>query len=149
MTIPRPVRDGLVAASVAGILSGAPSTIHARLTGRSVWEASAAAGRLALPPTASKRRLVRAGGAVHSAISAGWGVALAYALPRGREVEAGALAGLAIAALDLGLVGRRVEEIRALPLAPQVADHVAFGAVAGWVISRRRGRSPGRHEPRD
>ena len=140
MILPRPVGDGLVAAGVAGILSGAPSTMYARLTGRSVWEASAAAGRLVLPGTASTRSLVTVGGAAHFAISAGWGVVLAHALPRGREVGIGALAGLAIAALDLGIVGRRIDAVRALPLLPQIADHVAFGAVAGWVISRRRGR---------
>jgi hypothetical protein len=45
------------------------------------------------------------------------------------------VAGLAIAALDLGLVGRHRPLIRALPLLPQVADHVAFGAVAGTVLA--------------
>lgn len=143
--LPRRVRDGLAAAGVAGILSGAPSTLYAAVTGRSLWEASAAAGRLALPETASKGSLVRAGGAVHSVISAGWAIVLSYTLPRGKEVTGGAVAGLAIAALDLGLVGRRIDEIRTLPLVPQVADHVAFGAVAGWVISRRRARCPERH----
>ncbi|NUT55427.1 MAG: hypothetical protein HOQ03_05530, partial [Thermoleophilia bacterium] len=48
----------------------------------------------------------------------------------------GALAGLGIAALDLGLVGRRFARVRALPLGPQVADHVAFGAIAGRLLRR-------------
>jgi hypothetical protein len=48
----------------------------------------------------------------------------------------GAASGLAIAALDLGVIGRRVPAIRRLPLAPQLADHALFGAVVG-VLSRR------------
>ena len=50
--------------------------------------------------------------------------------------RAGALAGLAIAALDLGLVGRRFPRIRALPLVPQLADHAAFGAIAARLLQR-------------
>jgi hypothetical protein len=57
-------------------------------------------------------------------------------------VAVGAAAGAAIAALDLGLVvhgpaGRRWPLIRALPVWPQVADHVAFGAIAGAALRRR------------
>jgi hypothetical protein len=48
----------------------------------------------------------------------------------------GALAGLAIAGLDLGVLGRHWPRIRALPTLPQVADHVAFGALVGAVVSR-------------
>ena len=46
----------------------------------------------------------------------------------------GALAGLAIGGLDLGIAARRVPAIAALPQVPQLADHVAFGAVAGWML---------------
>ena len=53
-----------------------------------------------------------------------------------RGVRRGALAGLAIAALDLGLVGRRFPRIAALPLLPQLADHAAFGAIAGLCSTR-------------
>jgi hypothetical protein len=38
-------------------------------------------------------------------------------------------------------VGRRVPRVRALPLLPQLADHVLFGAVAGYVLGRRRHRT--------
>jgi hypothetical protein len=51
----------------------------------------------------------------------------------------GAVAGAAIAALDLGVVGRRVPAIAELPSAPQVADHVVFGAVVGALLTRRPG----------
>lgn len=63
---------------------------------------------------------------------------LARLLPRGHEPAWGAAAGLAIAALDLGLIGRRVPAVAALPQAPQWADHVAFGAAVGAVLRLRR-----------
>jgi len=72
----------------------------------------------------------------HGAISLGWGVVLAAVLPRRRAVVWGALAGFAIAGLDLGVLGRHWPRIRALPTVPQVADHVAFGALVGAVVSR-------------
>jgi hypothetical protein len=59
-------------------------------------------------------------------------------LPRRRTIAYATLAGLAIAALDLGAVGRRVPRIRALPLLPQVLDHVAYGATVGAALSLRR-----------
>ncbi len=71
-------------------------------------------------------------------ISVGWGIVFAAALPRRRTVRAGAVAGLAVAAIDLGLVGRRLDRIAALPLLPQLCDHVAYGASVGGVIRRRR-----------
>jgi len=56
----------------------------------------------------------------------------------------GRLGGLGIAALDLGIAQRRFPAIAALPRAPQVADHVAFGAIVGAVLGRAGGarRSP-------
>lgn len=138
---PSRVSDGLVAGAVAGLVSGIPSTLHSMATGRGLLDATAAAGRLVASARAPRSVRVVAGGLVHGALSLGWGVVLAHVLPRGREPAAGAVAGAAIAALALGTVGRRVEEIRALRLLPQVADHVAFGAVVGFVLSRRRARS--------
>jgi hypothetical protein len=51
-------------------------------------------------------------------------------------VVGGAACGLAIATLDLGVLGRRFPEVRSLPLWPQIADHAAFGAVVGWALRR-------------
>jgi hypothetical protein len=134
------VRDGLVAGAVAALPSGLPSTLHALATGRDPLAATLAAGSLLLPGETRRGRLVAAALPVHVALSLGWGVALSLARVRG--AAAGAAAGLAIAALDLGVVGRRLPRIRGLPLAPQVADHLAYGAVAGAVLRRRPRRSP-------
>lgn len=139
-----PCRDALADAAIAGaaaaVLSGAPSTTHALLTGADPFEASLAAGTLLLPREQRPSRLLPAAIAAHAALSLGWALVLAAALPRRRTVGWSVVAGLVIAALDLGIVGRRFPRIRALPLAPQVLDHVAFAATVGWVLSRRRAR---------
>jgi hypothetical protein len=129
------LRVGLRAGAVAAVLSGAPSTVHALATGRSPFDAVEAAGTLLLPDDAPPSARAAAGLIAHGAISLGWGVVLAAVLPRRRTVVWGALAGLVIAGIDLGVLGRRWPRIRALPAAPQVADHIAFGALVGAVVS--------------
>jgi hypothetical protein len=132
------VEDGLVAGAVAAVLSGAPSTLHAIATRASPLEATLAAGTLLLPRERRPLALALAAVPLHIALSLGWAVLLAAVLPRRRTVACATLAGLAIAALDLGVVGRRVPRIRALALLPQVLDHVAYGATVGAVLSSRR-----------
>jgi hypothetical protein len=134
------LRAGLRAGALAGALSGAPSTVHAVMTRRSPFDAVRAAGTLLLPDDAPPRRLLAAGVAAHGAISLSWATALALLLPRRRPVLWGALAGLVIAGIDLGSVGRRRSRIRALPLLPQIADHLVYGALVGAVISRTTAR---------
>jgi hypothetical protein len=137
------LRPVLVAAAVAGVLSGAPSTIHALLTGRDPLAAARAAGNLLLPADAAPEALLVAGGLAHGAISLGWATVLGVAVRRTSRapVAVGVAAGAAIAALDLGLLahgppGRRWPLIRALPVGPQIADHLTFGAIAGAVLAR-------------
>jgi hypothetical protein len=133
------VRDGLAAGAVAAVPSGLPSTLHAVLTGRDALAATTAAGSILLPREERTFVLVAAAVPAHLALSLGWGVVLARALRR-PTVPRGIAAGLAIAALDLGVIGRRLPRIRALPLLPQLADHAVYGAVAAAVLQRRRRR---------
>jgi hypothetical protein len=131
--------DRLLAAGTgAALLSGLPSTVHAVCVGADPLAASLAAGTLLLPGELRKDRLLVAAAVTHVALSLGWAALLAAGLPRRRPVLAGAVGGLGIAALDLGLVGRRRPRVRALPLAPQVADHVAYGAIVAAILVRRR-----------
>jgi len=130
--------DGLAAGAAAAVLSGAPSTLHAIATRSSPLEPTLAAGTLLLPRERRPLALALAAVPVHLALSFAWALLLAALLPRRRTVAAGTLAGLAIAALDLGVVGRRRPRIRALPQLPQVLDHVAYGATVGAVLSLRR-----------
>jgi|SRR5581483_627249 len=143
--IPGWAADGVRAGTVAGVLSGAPSTLHALVRGADPLAAARAAGNLLLPADAGPAALLGAGAAAHVVLSLGWGTVLAVAVRRSAlpPVAAGLVAGAAIAALDLGLLsrgpaGRRWPLIRALPVGPQVADHLAFGAIAGAVLARRR-----------
>jgi hypothetical protein len=132
------IRDSAVAGSVAAALSGLPSTVHAFATGADPWAATLAAGSMLLPHETRRGRLIVAATVAHGALSLAWALVLSAALPRRHPLTAGAAAGLGIAALDLGVIGRRLPRIRALPLWPQVADHVAYGMVVATVLARRR-----------
>jgi hypothetical protein len=147
------LRAGLAAGAVAGLLSGLPSTVHALLSGHDPLAAARAAGNLLLPADARPTALLAAGGLAHMALSLGWGTVLAVAVRRTSlsPTAVGLMGGAAIAAVDLGLVahgpaGRRWPLIRALPVLPQVADHLAFGAIAGAFLGgsprRCRGDTP-------
>jgi hypothetical protein len=130
--------DALVSGLVAAALSGLPSTVWAFATRRDPLEATLAAGSIVLPRETRRARLLAAAVPVHLALSLGSAFVLERVLPHGREVAAGTVAGLGIAALDLGVVGSRIPRVRALPLLPQLADHVAYGATVGYVLARRR-----------
>jgi hypothetical protein len=130
----------LEASVLAAALSGAPSTLHAFINGRSlrsaavyVYDATRAVGTL-VPP--GRPGFVR-GVVVHLAISMLCGEALARTLPRDHPVEWGAAAGLAIGVVNLGVIGRSFPAIRGLPLVPQLADNVMFGTVFAVTLNRR------------
>lgn len=128
-----PVTHALRAGLWAAALSGAPSTLHALATGRDPLEAAIAAGSIVLPGETRRGRLLAAAVPVHLGVSLGWALVLERARVRG--ALPGALAGLAIAALDLGVLGVSFPRIRKLPLLPQLADHAAFGAIAGRLLA--------------
>jgi len=132
------IKDALWAAMVAAVLSGIPSTTWALATGRDPLQAARAAGNLVLPATAAPPLLLAAGCVAHVLISIGWAIVLSLFLPERRTVVAASLAGAAIAALDLGIIGRLFPLIAELAVIPQLADHVAYGAITGAVIARRR-----------
>jgi drug/metabolite transporter superfamily protein YnfA len=118
----------------AAALSGAPSTLHALATGRDPLEATLAAGSLLLPQETRRSRLVAAAGPVHLGISLVWALVLERAHVRG--ATRGALAGAGIAAIGLGTGRALSPRFRSLPLLPQIADHVVYGAIAGAVLDR-------------
>lgn len=122
----------LRAAAYAAALSGIPSTLHALATGRDPLEAAVAAGSVLLPRETSRAKLVAAAVPVHLALALGWTLALDRAGVR--TTRGGALAGLAIGALDLGVAACALPRVSALPLGPQLADHAAFGAIAARLL---------------
>ena len=119
------------AASVAALLSGAPSTLHALLTGRSPLAAARAAGELLGRPGLAR------GAVAHGVMSLWWTTVLAVVLPERRGRSWGALAGLVIGLLDLSIARRRYPAIAALPTSGQLADHVAFGTLATLMLTHR------------
>ena len=133
------LRAGLIAAAVSGV----PSTAIALARGDDVLDGARAAGTILLPRETRTLPLLAAAVPVHLALSLGWAVVLERVLPRGREPLGGVVGGLAIAALDLGLIGRRLPAIRALAQPRQWADHAAYGLAVGTVLASRRLHSPG------
>jgi hypothetical protein len=127
-------RNDLVpAALVAGLLSGAPSTLHALVTRQPLRATVAAAGELLGRPG-----VVR-GVVAHTVVTIGWTSVLLVVLPRRATIAWGAVAGAAIGLADLAVADRRFPAIAALPRLPQLADHVAFGALVGAVVAVRSG----------
>src|SRR4051812_19933492 len=100
----RRLHDIAMATAIASVVSGAPSTLHALLTGRGMLDAARAAGTLA-PGRADRPGLV-SGGVVHGVVSAFWGMVLGLTLPRRHTAVWGAAAGFGIAAISLPLGGR-------------------------------------------
>jgi hypothetical protein len=128
------MRRGVAAGLLAGAVSGIPSTAIALVRGDDPLEATLAAGSMLLPNEERRARLVAAAAPVHLAVSVFWGVVLERTLPVRGRVLAGATAGLAIAALDLGLLALPFPRVRTLPAGPQLADHVVYGATAGFLL---------------
>ena len=137
------VRDALAAGVAGATLAGVPSTAWSLLRGDDVLDGARAAGRILLPGERRTPVLLAAAVPVHLALSLGWAAVLAAALPRRAEPAWGVAAGLGIAALDLGVIGRRLPAIRALPQGRQWADHVAYGLAVGIALRLRRGGGAG------
>ena len=116
-----------------GSSAARPSTLHALVTRRPLRATVAAAGELLGRPG-----VVR-GAIAHSVLTIGWTSVLLVALPRRATVAWGAVAGAAIGLADLAIADRRFPAIAALPRLPQLADHVAFGALVGAVVAVRSG----------
>jgi hypothetical protein len=125
---------------MAATISGLPSTVYALIRQRSlrsaagyVYDATRAVGTLAPPGRPGFGR----GLVVHLAISMLCGEMLARTLPHDRPVEWGAAAGLVIGVVNVGVIGKSLPAIRALPVVPQLADNVMFGTVFAAALDRR------------
>src|SRR4051795_8531834 len=130
--------DALPAGAAGALLSGIPSTTVTLWRRESLLDGATAAGSILMPGERRTLPLVAAAVPVHLALSFGWAAVMSALLPRRATVPAAVAGGLAIAALDLELVGRAFPRIRALPQGRQWADHVAYGLAVGAVVRRRR-----------
>jgi hypothetical protein len=137
----------VLAAGLAGaIVSAFPSTTWTLIRRGDVLEGARALGSVLLPREQRTLVLVIAGAPVHLALSLGWAGVLAAVLPPHDEAALGTVGGLAIAGLDLAVLGRLFPAIQALPQGRQWADHAAFGLSVGAVLAatRRADRPPAR-----
>jgi hypothetical protein len=133
------MRSGTLTAGLAGaVWSGLPSTVWTLLEGGDVAEGGRAVGKVVLPREERTWVLLAAGAPVHLALSFGWAGVLARVLPEHDEALLGVVGGLAIAGLDLVLLGRFFGPIARLPQGRQWADHAAFGLCVGLVLQNRR-----------
>jgi len=148
MEADRSRRDVLAAGVVAAAASGVPSTAWTVARGGDVLAGARAAGAMVLPGERRTMPLLAAAVPVHLALSIGWAFVLGSVLPARREPLFGTVAGLAIAALDLGLVGRRIPAIREVEQLPQWLDHAAYGFAVGTVLHRRHAARAPAEAPR-
>jgi hypothetical protein len=133
------MRSGTLTAGLAGaVWSGLPSTVWTLLERGDPAEAGRAVGKVLLPREERTWVLLVAGAPVHLALSVGWAGVLARVLPEHHEACLGVVGGLAIAGLDLVVLGRFFGPIAALPQGRQWADHAAFGLTVGLVLQNRR-----------
>jgi hypothetical protein len=132
--------DALTAGLAGAACSALPSTVWSLVRGDDVLDGARAAGSMLLPHEQRTTVLLAAAAPVHLALSIGWAAVLAATLPRRDEPAWGVVGAMAIATLDLALIGRRISSIRALPQGRQWADHVAYGLTVGLVLRARRAR---------
>lgn len=135
----RPLGD-VVAAGIAGAACSAiPSTAWSLVRGDNPLEGGRALGQVVFPREGRTAVLLLAAAPAHVAISFGWAAVLAAFVPRRAEPAWAVVAALAIAALDLEVIGRHLPSIRRLPQGRQWADHVAYGLAVGTAFRLRRG----------
>jgi hypothetical protein len=140
-----PARDLAWAWLMATTFSGLPSTLYALLMGGDPLEATRAAGAMLLPAATSLWTLFGAAAVVHGGVSLFWTLVFAALLPR-RHALAGSVAGAALVALlDLRLIAPLAfPSVTALAFWPQLADHLAWGALLGGTLQwRQRRRADG------
>ena len=112
----RTFADLLRAWLAATLLSGLPSTAWA---------------------FATTAKLVAAAAVVHPIVSLFWSVVLWRALPRRATLEWAMLAAVLIGLLDLKVIAPAFfPAVAALDFWPQMADHLAWGAVFGLTVQR-------------
>lgn len=73
-----------------------------------------------------------AGVATHLGLSLAFGQVPGRVLPRRHSALWGTAYGAAMGLVGAGIVGRRFNAVRELPIGPQLADNMAFGRILPW-----------------
>ncbi len=132
-----PIRLTALAALLAGIIGGVPSTLFAVASGGNWLESINAVAAVANAENLSFGWRICVATAIHFTISFVWTTALMAFLPQRRALLWAPAAGAAIAVIDLLLLAPILfPAVAALSFWPQLADHVVWGAAVGAVLTR-------------
>jgi hypothetical protein len=135
-------RDLFHAWLIATLFSGAPSTVHALLSGGDPFEATRAAGEMIATAGATPLQLFMAAGLVHAAVSLFWTLVFGCMLPQRHVLPLALLGSAAVALLDLRVIAPLVfPSVAALPFGPQLADHLMWGGLLGSTLQFRTRRA--------
>ena len=108
------------------------------MTGGDALEATRAAGAMLLPAEKTTWKLIAAAAVVHPLVSLFWAVILWRLLPRRATLEWAILAAVLIGLLDLRIIAPAFfPAVAALDFWPQMAHHLAWGALFGLTVQRR------------
>ncbi|MBW2279781.1 MAG: hypothetical protein JRG76_07165 [Deltaproteobacteria bacterium] len=128
-----------VAGGLAGLVSGVPSTVYLLVTGGDLFASLDALVAMVTSRDLAMPYHVAVAAGVHFAVSFGWAAVLVALVPRRAPVLGALAASVLIALVDLELIAPYFfAEVAALPFLPQLADHLAWGAVVGVVLRARR-----------
>jgi len=127
-----------VRAAVAAAITGAlPSTALALLTHGNILESTNAVASMVGAETLAVAQRLLVAAAVHTAISLLWATVLVAALPQKRSLMWAAIAGVAIAVIDLKLIAPiAFPGVAALAFVPQLADHIVWAVTVAIVKAR-------------
>jgi hypothetical protein len=132
-----PIRVTALAALLAGIIGGVPSTLYAIACSGNWLESINAIAAMANAENLSFGWRVSVATAIHFMISFVWSAALMAFLPERWTLLWASVAGAAIAVIDLLLLAPILfPEVAALSFWPQLADHVVWGGAVGAILAR-------------
>jgi hypothetical protein len=132
-----PNRITALAALLAGIIGGVPSTLYAVASGGNWLDSINAIAAITNAENLSFGWRICVATVIHFTISFFWATALMAFLPQRRVLLCASAAGGAIAVIDLLLLAPILfPEVAALSFWPQLADHVVWGGAVGAVFKR-------------
>jgi len=133
------MRTTLLAAVLAGLAGGVPSTLYAIATGGDWLHSIHAVAAIVNAENLTMGWRISVAAAVHFAISLMWASALVAILPRRHTVLWASAAGVVIAVIDLRVLAPIFfPEVASLSFWPQLADHIVWGASVGAVYTLTR-----------
>jgi len=125
----------IIAAGIIGILlSSIPSTIYYRVTSQNILEPFLSIGLIFID-LSHFYLLILISAALHFLISLFWSMVLKFIIPNKKQLLFGMFTGIAIALIDLIIIGSHIPGIANLEFFPLLADHVLWGIIVTGIYS--------------